>query len=193
MKIGILGGTFNPIHNGHIKCAESVLKQFALDKIIFVPSRTPVHKKLKYKISVEDKVNLINLAIKHNSNFVLSKNELERKEDSYTIYTVNDLINKNSQAEYYFILGVDSFNTIRTWKEAKKLIKLVYFIVMKRPGKAIESDLLKWVKNVFVANNQEMDVSSTEIRNLLKNNKDISNYVCKEVAEYIYKHKLYMK
>lgn len=191
MKIGILGGTFNPIHTGHTVCAANVMEQFGLDKIIFIPSRTPVHKELAGNIDLQHRINMIELAIKNNSNFELSKIEVLRKEASYSVITVDDLKKQNPESEFYFILGADSFNTLKSWKEAEKFVQMVSFIVLMRNGETVDKSILDWVKKAYIAKNNKIDVSSTQIRDLIKKNKSINGLVCEEVEEYIRKKMLY--
>ena len=132
--IGIFGGTFNPIHLGHLIIAGKVRESLNLEKIIFVPARYPPHKKAP-EIGGGHRYRMVKLAIPNNSYFVASKIELEREGPSYTIDTVNALKKMYLQEkDFYFILGLDAYLETGSWKEIEKLKKLIRFVVVKRPG-----------------------------------------------------------
>jgi len=132
--IGIFGGTFNPIHLGHLIIAGKVRESLNLEKIIFVPAHYPPHKKAP-EIGSLHRYRMVKLAISNNFYFVASKIELEREGKSYTIDTVNALKKMYlPEKDFYFILGLDAYLETGSWKDIEKLKKLVTFVVVKRPG-----------------------------------------------------------
>jgi nicotinate-nucleotide adenylyltransferase len=192
VKIGLFGGTFNPIHLGHVKCAEEILRQFQLDKILFIPARTPVHKELDSEVDAADRIKMIELAIQGYNQFEVSTIEIDRSEASYSIITIESIQSKYPAAQIYFILGVDSFNTLRSWERSEKLMKSVSFILMKRPGEAPEADLLKSAHKVLCAENNEYQISSSEIRERVKMQLNIDKLVDQRVAAYIKDKEIYL-
>ncbi|MBI3353565.1 MAG: nicotinate-nucleotide adenylyltransferase [Nitrospirae bacterium] len=133
MRIGILGGTFNPIHNGHLKIAEEVLKRLGLDKILFMPAYIPPHKDKKGIIDAHHRIEMVRLAIADNPGFELSFIEIERGGVSYTIDTLRELGHiYGKEAELFFITGIDAFLEIEAWKDAEALLASCNFIVIMR-------------------------------------------------------------
>ena len=133
MRIGILGGTFNPIHNGHLKIAEEVLKRLGLDKILFMPAYIPPHKDKEGIIDARHRIEMVRLAIADNPGFELSFIEIERGGVSYTIDTLRELGHiYGKKAELFFIIGIDAFLEIEAWKDAEALLASCNFIVIMR-------------------------------------------------------------
>jgi nicotinate-nucleotide adenylyltransferase len=192
LKLGIFGGTFNPIHLGHLINAEKVLQEFSLDRILFIPSRIPVHKEMQEKITPEERAHMIELAIRDYPFFFLSCIEIEREKKSYTIITIEQLGEQYPEAEFYFILGIDAFNALRQWKDADRLVEKITFIVMNRPGEIIDQAVLSWVPRVKVSSNAHIAISSSHIRDLLDKKKSIKGLVPLAVEEYIYQKGLYL-
>lgn len=142
MRVGILGGTFNPIHFGHICPTIEAAKKLKLDKVIFVPAYFPPHKLNKKIISAHHRTNMINLAIEEYPHFELSTMEIDRKGISYSVDTVTALMEKMKYDDFFFIMGIDAFVEIDTWKDASRLLKSANFAVLARQG-IIFSDLLE--------------------------------------------------
>ncbi|MEK7841225.1 MAG: nicotinate-nucleotide adenylyltransferase, partial [Deltaproteobacteria bacterium] len=134
MRIAIMGGTFNPIHFGHLRIAEEVREPFNLDKVIFIPTFIPPHKDNGSIISPEHRLEMVQLAVKGNPFFEASDIEIKRKERSYSVITLRELHDKYTGTDFSFIVGTDSFNDITTWCEYEELFKLTNFIVIPRPG-----------------------------------------------------------
>ncbi|MCX5835695.1 MAG: nicotinate-nucleotide adenylyltransferase, partial [Deltaproteobacteria bacterium] len=135
MKWGLLGGTFDPIHTGHLRCAEEILEIFDLNRIIFVPASKPPHKIHGDITSFHHREQMITLAIEGNPVFSFSDVEKRRENTSYSVETVEYILKKYMEnLELYFILGQDAFHAIQTWKEWEKLLLLCNFVVMTRPG-----------------------------------------------------------
>ena len=195
-KIGLFGGTFDPIHNGHIALAECVLKEMALDEIIFIPSGNPPHKSSK---SVTDKIhryNMVRLALSGKAFFSVSDYEINKQSPDYSYITISHFKEKYPEDEIFFIVGGDSFRDFPEWKNFETLISLCTFIVVARPGvKPSEYyekyDGLKRPEKTLFLENFSCDISSTDVRNRIKNNEDLENKISAEVFDYIKTNNLY--
>jgi len=133
MRIGILGGTFNPVHQGHLQLAREVKIKCGLDEILLIPSGIPPHKTEEELATAEDRLEMVRLAIEGIPGLSVSDIEIRRPEQSYTIDTVRELLKTAPGVDFYFIIGLDAFLEIETWKEAGSLLKIVSFIVVSRP------------------------------------------------------------
>ncbi len=135
MKWGLMGGSFDPIHIGHLRCAEEIGESFALDRILFIPVSQPPHKDYRGLTSFDKRARMVQLAIAGHPSFVLSEIENKRGGVSYSIETVEELLSQNPQGlSLYFIMAQDAFQTIQTWKDWKRLILLCNVVVMTRAG-----------------------------------------------------------
>ena len=192
MKLCIFAGTFNPIHNAHIKMAEYVSDEFGFDKILFIPAYKPPHK--DYDISYsQHRYNMVELAVTDNDKFDISDIEFNRDSKSYTYITIQNLYKKYDLDEKInFIIGTDAFSKIESWYETDKLKGLIEFIVFVRQNeKADFTGLMQKGYKFKFANMDFVDISSTEVRDKIKSNEDISDLVPKKVKEYIEKYGLY--
>ncbi|RGD75788.1 nicotinate (nicotinamide) nucleotide adenylyltransferase [Anaerofustis stercorihominis] len=195
MKVGFIGGSFNPIHNGHINLALAGKNEFDLDKVIFIPNSINPIKENKSKVSTEDRVKMVELAIQDYDDFEIDTYEVDKKGISYTIDTVEYL--KNKYNDLYFIGGADLIFELHKWKDYEKLLKEVDFIIAGRnPYKLPELEdkvnelNKKYDININILKNFKMiDLSSSEIRNNILSNKSLK--IPKKVAEYIIKNNLY--
>lgn len=188
MRIGILGGTFNPIHIGHLILAEEALWKLKLDKVIFVPSYLPPHKDEEGIIDAQHRFKMVTLAIDANSRFEVSRLEIDLKQKAYSIDTIKKLkAQYGPGAEYFFITGSDSLKELVSWKQIDEIFKISKFIVAKRPGFPIDV-VPQDVQAVVIT---EIEVSASEIRKRLKENKSIRYLVPDNVREYIEKNGLY--
>ncbi len=187
MKIGILGGTFNPVHYGHLILGEQVLGQLKLDRVIFVPTFMPPHKSSKNVISAKDRLKMISLAVKGNPHFAVSDIEIKRQGKSYTVDTLRSIKKKHPHASLYFICGSDLVSEIPSWKDVREIYKLARFVLAKRPGfgKRLTG------KNFLKIDVAQVDISSSLIRQLVKSCSSIRYLTPGNVAQYIRKHKLY--
>lgn len=190
MKICLFQGTFNPIHNAHLKMANYVIEKFNFDRVIFIPAFKPPHK--EYDISMaQHRLNMVKLATLNNPRFVVSDVEFKNDRKSYTYLTVKKIVNEEKMHEKInFIIGTDAFEKIESWYEADKLKDLVKFIVFKRDYKLDlkKFDELKLRGYDFVfADMKFEDISSTQIRG------GIVDLVPEKVKEYILKNGLYNK
>lgn len=197
-KIGIMGGTFDPIHNGHLLLAEYARTHFQLDKILFIPTGNPPHKEKNYITLDKHRYNMVLLAINSNENFILSTMEMDREGITYTIDTIKALKSMYEDTDLYFIMGSDSLLQIHKWKDYKKLLNSCKFIVAKRPGynnnmvdRAIEELNTQFNSSIFSMEASLLDISSSEIRERIKKGLSISYLVPRPVEIYIQKNKLY--
>jgi nicotinate-nucleotide adenylyltransferase len=188
-KIAILGGSFNPIHIGHLILANTVCEEFNLDKIIFVPCYIQPLKSNKDFASAEDRLVMIKLAIQNNPKFELSDIEIKRKGKSYTVDTLKYF--KQKYDDLYFVIGADNIKDFHRWKEPYTILKLAKLIVTNRGG--IEQKIPKRLrgKKIFVCKIPDIEISSTLIRNNIRSNKSIKYLVPEKVEKYIIKNKLY--
>jgi nicotinate-nucleotide adenylyltransferase len=190
MKLGILGGTFNPPHIGHLIVAESVRDQLKLDKILFVPSYSPPHKLYSQVALPTQRYEMVEIALEKNRNFSASDIEIAREGKSYTIDTINTLLNIHPGTQLYLIIGLDNLMDFSDWKSPNDIISKVELVVMNRPGYDVE------VKNEFkryatIVKVPGIDISSSDIRRRVKMGRSIRYLVPFEIEQYILKKSLY--
>lgn len=219
-KVGLFGGTFDPIHCGHLSAAEEIRSILNLDKIYFIPSGSPPHKVNSEITAASDRLEMIRLAIEENSHFEISEFELKSDTPSYTIKTLEHFSNIEPDVELYFIVGNELFNNIERWKDYKRLFELSNFAVITRPGFSKEGsskvplalkDDFRYhnsIDNVISYTNKNKDsalknksivfieidgieISSTDIRAFVKSKQSIKNLVPDKVERYISTKKLY--
>ncbi|SDK57506.1 nicotinate-nucleotide adenylyltransferase [Natronincola ferrireducens] len=198
-KIGIMGGTFNPIHLGHLFIAETTLIEVGLDKVIFIPTGTPPHKKQAAIVDAHHRLHMTALAINHHEKFFLSDIEINREGYSYTVHTVQELLKIYGQdTEFYFITGSDTFMEIETWKNYQQLFALINIVVATRLGDNDEDIELKinYFRKKYQANIIKLpipilQISSSDIRERYQREKTIKYLIPPEVEAYIKKHRLY--
>ena len=190
-RIGVYGGTFNPIHYGHLINAEFVREAHGLDKIIFIPSKDPVHKKSEGSATAIDRLEMVKLAIKGNSFFDVSDIEIRRAEPSFTILTFKQLKALYPDEDLFFIIGTDSFNELDTWRDSEELLSLGRFIVLNRPGNTkLREDILQ--RGTFhIYHNPLIEISSSDIRSKLKFGKSARYLLPDAVLEYILQKEFY--
>ncbi len=195
MKIGLFGGTFDPLHNGHIKVAQEAKNRLQLDRIIFIPSGDPPHKTDRKITDKEHRLNMVKEAVEPIGASV-SDWELRRPEKSYSVETVRHFQAEFPEDEIYFIIGADSFRDLPSWWHYRELLSLCTFVVVTRPDISEESLLSRYAGDetpprVFFLDGILMDISSTEIRQKAEEGKDISRLVPESVNRYIVSHQLY--
>lgn len=215
-KLGILGGTFNPVHYGHLAAAEEVRDRLKLDRVLFIPSALPPHKQEEDMPSSVQRLEMVRLAVTGNPHFKVSDIEVKRGGKSYTIDTIEALLPLHPGAELFFITGLDSFLDIETWKEWERLLSLCSFVVLSRPGYSFvdlakigfltqaEQELASLdrreteqavVKSggirVFLERISLYDISSTDIRTRIHQARTVKYHLPESVEHYIIENKLY--
>jgi nicotinate-nucleotide adenylyltransferase len=187
-RIGILGGTFDPIHNGHLYLARKVLAKLRLDKVLFIPTYLPPHKTDIEISPAKHRYNMVKLAIKNNKKLGISDIEIRRKGRSYSVHTLRQLRKKYGEgAEIFFITGSDSLKELEKWKDLEEILGLCKFVVVERPGFFIKRACRKFIILRINAKN----ISSTDIRTKVKTGLSVNRLVPSTVAMYIEKHSLY--
>lgn len=185
-KIGIFGGTFNPIHHGHLVNIELIKENFNLDFIIFIPVKIPVHKIISDPVDSSERFEMIRLAISGIDYFQVSDIELKRKSPSYTITTLEELNKIYPEDTLFLIIGSDSFNELDTWKEYKKILSDYNLIVMMRPGDTVlRQDLLNIAGKIEVQHESLIEISSSGIRERIKKDLPIRYLTTDDVIKYI--------
>jgi nicotinate-nucleotide adenylyltransferase len=185
-SIGILGGTFNPPHLGHLMMANEVLHALKLDEIWFMPSYIPPHKTIKEPIEPYHRLQMLKLAIEEHDQFTLQPIEFQRKEPSYTYDTMRILTEKYPAYQFHFIIGADMVEYLPKWYEIDELVNLVTFVGVKRPGYTITSPYP--IKEVEVP---QFDVSSSFIRERVVKKETIRYFIPAVVKQYIEENQLY--
>lgn len=188
-RIGIFGGTFNPVHFGHLAIAAAALEQAGLDQIIFIPAHVPPHKDQENIIDSKLRYEMIILAIK-NKGFSVSDIEIRKKEISYSIETLKIIKDKYPDADLFFIIGSDSVPELKTWRRIDELFKLCCFIVAKRPDHE-NFDKADLPPGAIVLKGIYPDISSTDIRRRIKQGLSLQQLVPQPVEQFIRQHKLY--
>ena len=219
-KIGLIGGTFDPVHNGHLYLALQAKKLFDLQKLIFVPAYRSPHKLTLEPASYEHRLAMLGLALENQPGFYIDNLEINKKKVSYTIETLKDLTSLNPDWEIYLILGSDTFQTIDTWKQCSHLLDFCSILVGTRPGvelnmpKSIQlkfslaEPTKQFCQSSFVSeftvykkrkkNTQvilfeisPLEISSNDIRQRISKKEEIKNLLPPSVDNYIMKHRLY--
>ncbi len=197
-KIGLLGGTFNPVHNGHITMACIALCEFMLGEVIFLPTGDPPHKTNYFIAPREQRIDMIKLAIEGYRSFSVSTIETQRPGTTYTIDTLEALKKSNVKSEYYYIIGADTLFELHTWKYIEKVLTLTNFICVLRPGTddemakeyaAVLSE--KYHNNIYIANEKGPCISSSQIRILAERGALRKTLVPDKVASYIEQNRVY--
>lgn len=197
-RIGLLGGTFNPIHLGHLSLAEQAREKLRLDKMIFIPTNLPPHKRNKGLTSAEERLDMVSLAIKSHPCFLVSNAEIMRGGLSYSVDTAREFKRRFPQAQLYFIVGADFLKEISTWKDLPRLKRICKFVVAHRPGYPFTPPLRSrragfegLSRNMQAIKITPLDISSTGIRKRIKTKKSIRYLVPEEVRSYILRKRLY--
>ncbi len=202
LRIGVMGGTFDPIHYGHLVTAEEARVQFHLDRVIFVPSGHPPHKEERKSLDPEFRYLMVVIATASNPFFTVSRMEIDRPGPSYAIDTVRELKRElGDGVELFFITGADAILEILTWKEPEKILEECIFIAATRPGydlRRLEENLPESEKirhrtdpRVLIMEIPALAISSTDIRRRVKEGRPIRYLVPEGVAEFIEKHGFY--
>lgn len=194
MKVCLFGGTFDPPHLGHLIIAQTIFEAENFDQIVFVPAYQPPHKNGIKVSPVDQRLEMLKIAIKENPNFILSDLEIQRKGLSYSIDTIIDYKEQNSlnSNELFYLMGSDSLKQFKKWKNTKKIIDECRVIVAIRPGFR-PSAIPNWIlAKIQFASIPRIEISSTTIRNRWADDKTIRYMVTESVWQYINKNKLYL-
>lgn len=199
MKLGLIGGTFNPIHMGHLIISEYIRETFPLDKVIFIPSGDPPHKSTKDIISSDHRKAMVDIAIESNPYFTVSNIEINRIGKSYTIDTILHFKSLYPNDQLYFIIGADCLLELTSWKDFKTLATSTTFLLCGRPG-LDEMEIYNKIKdlkeeynaNIIYIKISLVDISSTSIRERVRNHKSIKYLVTNEIEDYIKRNNLYL-
>ena len=198
-KIGILGGTFDPVHYGHIALAEDAVREAGLHEVVMIPARIQPFKQDRENASGEDRFNMLALAAGKDDHITVSKYELEQESVSYTYLTLRHMQKfYGSDTRLYFITGTDSFLKIDTWMNAEELLTNYAYIIGTRPGyrqdeyrEAVQRITETYGTEVISMNKTELDISATEIREKIAAGKPVDHLMPPEVYRYITEHGLY--
>jgi len=221
MNIGLFGGTFNPVHLGHLRTIREVSEKFNLSKTLLIPAAKPPHKSVRDIAPAPDRLEMIRLAVEHVPEFELSDVELNRSGPSYTIDTVKHyLAGTGEKNRLYLVMGLDAFLEIDTWKSYKDLLRLIQIIIMTRPGSgegdigskrtAAEHFINETISDryaktasgttfehseyqrIHFTDVSPLDISGTQIRRLIRKGRSIQFLVPEKVERYIFQRGLYL-
>lgn len=199
LKIGIMGGTFDPIHFGHLATAEAVREIFALDEILFIPAARPPHKLANHITDEQSRLTMTTLATSSNKFFRVSDMELRRTGPSYTLDTMNELHATFGHAtELFFIIGADSLADLSKWHAARELVAKCHFIATTRQGVDVNFSAVKnffgvsAIEHIHRVTTPGLEISSTDIRERVRLGRSIKYLVPETVEDYILREGLYL-
>lgn len=196
--VGIFGGTFDPIHIGHLIVAETIMDEFHLDKVVFIPAAVPPHKLDKQISPAKHRYMMTMLATCSNPRFQVSDMEMHRQGPSYSRDTLAQLLEEHGRdTEFYFIVGADSVENLHTWNRIDELLTMCHFIGASRPGcmpdmEKIAQRFGPLAEKIHCLETPELEISSTEIRHRVGQKRTIRYIVPETVEQYIYEEKLYL-
>ena len=190
--MGILGGTFNPIHLGHLLIAQDALEQAKLARVIFIPTALPPHKPLAGAVSAAHRLRMLRLAIAGNDRFSVDNLEILRGGKSYSVETLTELRERMPATEFHFIIGADSLAELHLWRDVERLVKLCRFLVFARLGyPARPAQKITGLRYRMLAAHP-CEIASREIRDRLASRQSIRYLVPEPVRRYIERHQLYL-
>jgi len=200
VRVGIFGGTFDPIHLGHLRVAEEVAEKFRLDRVIFIPAGTPPHRR-QPETSAMHRLSMVQCAISGNTRFTTSPLETQRSGKSYTIDTLIKLSQLHPRDEFFLIIGADQMVKLRKWYQSDQLFQYCRIVAISRPGTPLAEIQAKMaadfppaqLRRISFLQVSALDISSTEIRKKLREGRSIRYLVPKKVGQYIAHHHLYQK
>jgi nicotinate-nucleotide adenylyltransferase len=187
-KIGIYGGTFDPIHHGHLILAREAVESLGLDKVIFVPAAISPHKMARTATAQEVRVEMLQVAVEGEAKFMLDLCEIRRGGTSYTIDTVEEIRQREGAAEYFFLLGDDNLTQLETWHRFNELRRLVEFVVLSRGN--LEAQEIRPRYRVI---HRQINISATDIRNRVATGRSIRYLVPPAVEEIIRRRQIYQE
>ena len=184
-RIGIMGGTFNPIHQGHLLLAEQAREYCELDEVLFIPSGNSYMKDSSEILDGEIRIFMTAAAIEDNPSFTLSTMEMEREGATYTCDTIQDLREKEPFAQYYFIMGADSLFSMESWKDPGEIFKNCILVAAARELQA------KYQARIIILPERKIDISSSEVRSRIREGKSVRYMIPDKVIDYISSNHLY--
>ena len=187
-RVGVMGGTFDPIHNGHLVAANEVAHQFSLDEVVFVPTGLPWQKNAV--ASAEHRYLMTVIATASNPRFTVSRIDIDREGTTYTVDTLRQLRAERPEADLFFITGADAVAQILSWKDVEDVFKLAHFIAVSRPGHDLSISGLPQ-HNVSLLEVPALAISSTDVRDRLRGDSPVWYLVPEGVVQYTSKHQLY--
>ena len=195
MRSGLFGGTFDPIHLGHLLMAETVCSDYPLDRIVFIPAAQPPHKDMDLLTPAKHRMKMVQLAIEGNDQFQISDYEIRKRAISYTIDTISWFQNssKFGSDELFLLMGADSLLDLKTWKDPDALLDTIPVLVFGRPNFKVKDVDSRWTDRFHFIKTPQCDISSTQIRNRVVKGQSIKNLVPELVALYIEQEGLYQK
>ncbi len=214
LRIGILGGTFDPIHTAHLRCAEEIREAYSLDRILFIPSAVPPHKHSSRVTPAAHRLAMVKLAIRGARHFEASAIEINRRGRSYSVDTLRALQTRYRGAALTFLIGIDAFREIATWKEVRSLFHLCDIVVMSRPPEPVprlsrlvpvvaredfcyraKTNVLEHVSGhrIWFHRLRDLDISASDIRQRVADGLSIRYLVPAAVQAYIERHDLYRR
>jgi nicotinate-nucleotide adenylyltransferase len=191
MKLGVFGGTFDPVHHGHLIVAEYVRERIGLDRVLFIPTLISPHITDAPVTSPAHRLAMLREGIKSNPYFQVSAMEIERGGVSYTVDTLRLMGEENATDEFFLLIGADNLMEFRSWKEPDEIVKRAKLVVMNRPGFAGAAADPSLPKDIIQCPVPSIDISATEIRGRVQNGLTISYLVPPSVSRYIGRHRLY--
>ncbi len=198
-RIGIMGGTFDPVHNGHLLLGKQAYEEYGLDEIWYMPSHIPPHKKDHKITASEDRIEMLRLALRDLPYCVVSEFEMKREGNTYTAHTLALLKDEYPDHQFYFIIGADSLYQIERWYHPEKVMALTSLLVSGREyedaersfDEQIEYLTEKYGAKIYPLHNEEVDIASADIRRRIAEGKSITKDVPESVEQYIMAHGLY--
>jgi len=189
-RVGVMGGTFDPVHHGHLVAASEVAARFDLDEVVFVPTGHPTFKQEQEVTVAEHRYLMTVIATASNPSFTVSRVDVDREGLTFTVDTLRDLKAQRPDAELFFITGADAIEQILTWKDAEELFTMAQFVAVTRPGHTLSVDGLPGDR-VHVLEIPALAISSTDVRERARAGQPVWYLVPDGVVQYIAKHRLY--
>jgi len=191
VRLGVMGGTFDPVHHGHLVAASEVAARFDLDEVVFVPTGRPTFKQDAEVTAAEDRYLMTVVATASNPRFTVSRVDIDRPGLTYTIDTLRDLRALHPDADLFFITGADAIAQIGRWKDADELFRLAHFVAVTRPGHVLDLGTLD-ASRVTAVEIPALAISSTDCRERARAGRPVWYLVPDGVVQYIQKHRLYV-
>lgn len=190
-RTGIFGGTFDPVHNGHLAAAQEAMELLGLDRVVFVPAARPPHKRGRRLTEAGHRLAMVSLAVRGNRRFQVSAAEIGRPAPSFTADTLEGFAPTKGRGRLHLLIGMDQAEMLDTWKKPERIFALAEVDVLSRPGHSAERIPPRWRDMVRLVEIPGLDISSSRIRQMASQGRSIEYLVPKPVAGYITRHRLY--